>query len=122
MTVQVPSKLEILFLIFEINCMLHDFFKLSYIFNIFLTAKYFINISLIKAYGAARDRKFNIEGENLPGVLSARRFVGWYNGLPEDADIPVNLNVEDVAVFGQGNVALDVARMLLKPIDELKVS
>jgi adrenodoxin-NADP+ reductase len=54
-------------------------------------------------------------------VLSARRFVGWYNGLPRDTDFPVNLDVEEVAILGQGNVAVDVARILLTPIDRLKV-
>lgn len=55
-------------------------------------------------------------------MLSARQFVGWYNGLPEDADLKVNLDVESVAVVGQGNVALDVARILLTPMDMLRVS
>jgi adrenodoxin-NADP+ reductase len=54
-------------------------------------------------------------------VVSARRFVGWYNGLPCDANFSVNLDVEEVSILGHGNVALDVARILLTPIDKLKV-
>lgn len=45
----------------------------------------------------------------------------WDNGLLSDADIPVNLNVELIAVLGQENVALDLACILLTPIDSLKV-
>lgn len=48
--------------------------------------------------------------------------VGWYNGLPEDADLQVDLGVETVVVVGQGNVAVDVARILLTPVDNLRVS
>lgn len=81
-----------------------------------------ISLNLTQAYGNAKDRTLNIPGEELPGVLSARQFVGWYNGLPEDAGLKVNLDVESVAVVGQGNVALDVARILLTPMDMLRVS
>ncbi|XP_042874385.1 NADPH:adrenodoxin oxidoreductase, mitochondrial-like isoform X1 [Penaeus japonicus] len=76
--------------------------------------------AIILAYGNAKDRTMNIPGEELSGVLSARQFVGWYNGLPEDADLNVNLDVESVAIIGQGNVALDVARILLTPMDMLR--
>jgi len=54
-------------------------------------------------------------------VISARRFVGWYNGVPEDKDLKINLDVEEAVVIGQGNVAIDVARILLTPVDKLKV-
>ena len=63
----------------------------------------------------------NIPGENLPNVLAARRFVGWYNGLPEDSNLDVNFDVEDVAVIGQGNVAMDVSRILLTDVNVLRV-
>ncbi|CAI9723310.1 adrenodoxin oxidoreductase, mitochondrial-like [Octopus vulgaris] len=76
--------------------------------------------AVVLAYGADSERKLNVPGEELPNVLSARRFVGWYNGLPENKDLPVDLNVESVAVIGHGNVALDIARILLTPIDLLK--
>ncbi|XP_065210910.1 NADPH:adrenodoxin oxidoreductase, mitochondrial [Planococcus citri] len=75
---------------------------------------------VVLAYGADQDVKLGIPGENLDNVISARRFVGWYNGLPSDKDLPINFNAETVSIFGQGNVAIDVARILLKSVDELK--
>ena len=60
-------------------------------------------------------------GEQFKNVVSARKFVGWYNGLPEDSGLDIDLDVEEAVVIGQGNVALDVARILLSPIDVLKV-
>jgi adrenodoxin-NADP+ reductase len=74
-----------------------------------------------QAYGADKDRELGLKGEKLCNVVSARRFVGWYNGLPCDAEFAFNLDVEEVAILGHGNVALDVARILLTPIDKLKV-
>ena len=62
-----------------------------------------------------------VPGENLNNVLSARKFVGWYNGLPEDRNLEFSLDVENAVIIGQGNVGLDVARILLTPIDILKV-
>ncbi|KAK7788799.1 hypothetical protein R5R35_010910 [Gryllus longicercus] len=76
--------------------------------------------SVLLAYGAEEDRLLGIPGENLDNILSAREFVGWYNGLPNNKDLKFNLNIEKVAIIGQGNVALDVARILLSPIDLLK--
>ncbi|GAB1602424.1 NADPH:adrenodoxin oxidoreductase, mitochondrial-like [Argonauta hians] len=76
--------------------------------------------AVVLAYGSDAEKKLNIPGENLPNVFSARRFVGWYNGLPEDKDLLVDLNVENVAVIGHGNVALDIARILLTPIELLR--
>ena len=58
----------------------------------------------------------------MTNVHSAREFVNWYNGLPDKQDLGVDLSVEEAAVIGQGNVALDVARILLTPIDQLRVS
>ena len=73
------------------------------------------------AYGAAEDRALDIPGESLNGVFSARQFVGWYNGLPEYAGLDPDLQSGDVAeVIGQGNVALDVARILLSDVDLLR--
>lgn len=71
--------------------------------------------AILFAYGASKDRKLGIPGEdNLKGIYSARAFVGWYNGLPEYADLEPDLTQGDSAVIiGQGNVALDVARILL---------
>ncbi|THX00822.1 nucleotide-binding domain-containing protein [Aureobasidium pullulans] len=77
--------------------------------------------ALLFSYGASRDRKLGIAGEDLSGVLSARAFVGWYNGLPEYANLAPALDSSDEAVvIGQGNVALDVARVLLSPLDRLR--
>jgi adrenodoxin-NADP+ reductase len=68
------------------------------------------------AYGASKDRKLGIPGEDkLKGIYSARAFVGWYNGLPEYSDLEPDLTQgEEAVVIGQGNVALDVARILLQ--------
>ncbi|KAK3878439.1 hypothetical protein Pcinc_017022 [Petrolisthes cinctipes] len=76
--------------------------------------------AVVMCYGSSRDRTLNIPGECLPNVVSARRLVGWYNGLPEDTDLDVDLGVESVVVVGQGNVAVDVARILLTPVDALR--
>ncbi|KAL4120621.1 hypothetical protein QTP88_013280 [Uroleucon formosanum] len=76
--------------------------------------------AVVLAYGADEDRKLNIAGENVSNVVSATKFIGWYNGLPADKNIKVDLNVEHAVIIGQGNVALDVARILLTPVDELR--
>jgi adrenodoxin-NADP+ reductase len=73
------------------------------------------------AYGASKDKELGIPGEDLSGIYSARAFVGWYNGLPEYSKLDPKLDIgEDVAVIGQGNVALDVARILLTDVDALR--
>ena len=55
-------------------------------------------------------------------MWSARRIVGWYCGLPQDSDLQPPLHAaQHVVVVGQGNVAIDVARILLTPVDRLKV-
>ena len=57
----------------------------------------------------------------MKGIYSARAFVGWYNGLPEYANLEPNLGAgEEAVVIGQGNVALDVARILLSDVDRLR--
>lgn len=72
--------------------------------------------AILYAYGASKDRTLGIPGEGtLKGIYSARAFVGWYNGLPEYADLQPDLTQgEEAIVIGQGNVALDVARILLQ--------
>lgn len=72
--------------------------------------------AILFAYGASKDRTLGIEGEDaLKGIYSARAFVGWYNGLPEYAHLAPDLTQgEEAVVIGQGNVALDVARILLQ--------
>lgn len=75
---------------------------------------------VVLAYGAESDRELGIPGENLAGIHSAREFVWWYNGHPDCRYFPVDLQSTDTAVvLGQGNVALDVARILLRPLNEL---
>eukprot|EP00897_Mesotaenium_endlicherianum_P002229 jgi/Mesen1/2033/ME000148S01135 len=75
---------------------------------------------VILAYGAEGDRTLGIPGEGLSGITSAREFVWWYNGHPDQAHLAVDLTSTDTAVvLGQGNVALDVARVLLRSVDEL---
>lgn len=77
--------------------------------------------AIIFAYGASQDRKLGIPREDLGGVYSAREFVGWYNGLPQFASLGPALDAgEEAIVIGQGNVALDVARILLTPVDALR--
>jgi NADPH-dependent glutamate synthase beta subunit-like oxidoreductase len=70
--------------------------------------------AVILATGAPNDRPVEIPGADLPGVVGSAAFVGWYNGHPEFADIDPPLDVEAAAVIGNGNVALDVARILSK--------
>ncbi|XP_022314731.2 NADPH:adrenodoxin oxidoreductase, mitochondrial-like [Crassostrea virginica] len=76
--------------------------------------------AVVLAYGADDDRTLAIKGEDNPNVISARSFVGWFNGLPQDKGLKVDLDAENVVILGQGNVALDVARILLTPISILK--
>ncbi|KJZ78119.1 hypothetical protein HIM_02756 [Hirsutella minnesotensis 3608] len=77
--------------------------------------------SVVMAYGASQDRQLSVPGESsLGGVYSARQFVGWYNGLPESAGLDPDLTRgEDAVIIGQGNVALDLARMLLESVQVL---
>lgn len=68
--------------------------------------------AVVYAFGAADDPPLGIPGEELAGSVSARRFVGWYNGHPDHADLDVDLRGERAVIIGNGNVALDVARLL----------
>lgn len=78
--------------------------------------------AILFAYGASKDRTLDIPGESsLKGIYSARAFVGWYDGLPQYADLEPDLTAgEDAVIIGQGNVSLDVARMLLTDVDVLR--
>src|SRR5438105_13086652 len=58
-------------------------------------------------------------GEDLPGSWSATEFGAWYNGHPDFQDLSFDLNVDRAVVIGNGNVALDVARMLALTPEEL---
>src|SRR5437870_4815216 len=68
--------------------------------------------AVIYAFGAQTDRRLGIPGEDLPGSWSATEFVAWYNGHPDFQDLSFDLDVGRAVVIGNGNVALDVARML----------
>ena len=70
--------------------------------------------AVILATGAPQDRPLGIEGADLPGVTGSAAFVGWYNGHPDFTGLAPPLDVEAAAVIGNGNVALDVARILSK--------
>lgn len=77
--------------------------------------------AVLFAYGASKDKTLGVPGEDLKGVVSARSFVGWYNGLPEYEHLNPDLQAGHTAlVIGQGNVALDVARVLLAPLEALR--
>ncbi|GAB1191122.1 hypothetical protein APSETT444_000293 [Aspergillus pseudonomiae] len=78
--------------------------------------------AILFSYGAPKDKELGIPGENAcRNVYSAREFVGWYNGLPEHRDLAPDLTAgEDAVIIGQGNVALDVARILLSDVDALR--
>jgi len=84
-----------------------------------LTAHYH---QVIYAVGAQSDRKMGIPGEDLPGSDAATEFVGWYNGHPDYRHLSFDLTQERVAVVGNGNVAMDVARILASTYEELAVT
>src|SRR6266516_6631738 len=75
--------------------------------------------AVVYAFGAQTDKRLGIPGEDLPGSWSATEFVAWYNGHPDYQELPFDLNVERAVVIGNGNVALDVARMLALTPEEL---
>ncbi|MFJ6382253.1 FAD-dependent oxidoreductase [Kitasatospora sp. NPDC092039] len=75
--------------------------------------------AVVYAVGAAADRRLGIPGEDLPGSLPATAFVGWYNAEPTVPADAVELSAERVVVIGNGNVAVDVARILLTDPDRL---
>ncbi len=75
--------------------------------------------AVVYAVGAQTDRRLGVPGEDLAGSWSAFEFVAWYNGHPDFQDLPFDLDVERAVVVGNGNVALDVARMLALTPEEL---
>jgi ferredoxin--NADP+ reductase len=78
--------------------------------------------AVIWSYGAETDRHLGIPGEDLPGSHPATTFVGWYNAHPDYADLGFDLSHERALVVGNGNVAMDVARMLALTVDELRTT
>lgn len=76
--------------------------------------------AIIYTVGAEADRRLGIPGEELPGSHAATAFVGWYNGHPDYADLTFDLSGDRAVVIGNGNVAMDVARMLALTDAELR--
>ncbi len=76
--------------------------------------------AVVYAVGAQTDRRLGIPGEDLPGSWSATELVAWYNGHPDFQELQFDLSVERAVVVGNGNVALDVARMLALTREELQ--
>ncbi|HXC50699.1 MAG TPA: FAD-dependent oxidoreductase [Candidatus Limnocylindrales bacterium] len=74
---------------------------------------------VVFATGCETDRRIGVPGEELAGSLSATAFVAWYNGHPEYRSLPVDLSTERVVVVGIGDVAMDLARILLRNPDDL---
>src|SRR5919204_5621533 len=75
--------------------------------------------AVVYAVGAQTDRRLGIPGEDLPGSWAATEFVAWYNGNPDYQHLEFDLSGERAVVVGNGNVALDVARMLALTPEEL---
>ncbi|HZQ37753.1 MAG TPA: FAD-dependent oxidoreductase, partial [Dehalococcoidia bacterium] len=76
--------------------------------------------AVIYASGAASDRRLDIPGEDLPGCHAASEFVGWYNGHPDYCSRQFDLSADRAIVVGNGNVALDIGRLLLMSSEELR--
>src|ERR1700689_3318872 len=78
--------------------------------------------AVVYATGAMRDRRMGIPGEDLPGRYAATDFVNWYCGHPDMQMDAFTLDAESVAVIGVGNVAVDVARVLVREPAELRTT
>jgi ferredoxin--NADP+ reductase len=76
--------------------------------------------AVIYAVGAQTDRRMGIDGEDLPGSWAATELVAWYNAHPDFRHLEFDFSCKRVAVIGNGNVAMDVARMLVLPREELE--
>ncbi len=81
-----------------------------------------IHDAVVLAVGAPHDRLLGVPGEDKRRVHGSAAFVGWYNGHPDFAALDPDLGVETVAVVGNGNVAIDVARVLVKTQEEMAES
>lgn len=78
--------------------------------------------AVVYATGAPADHKLGVPGEDLPNSFSATEVVAWYNGQAGRDALPIDLSVEDAVIIGNGNVALDVARILSLGPDSLRRS
>ncbi|MCW5774606.1 MAG: FAD-dependent oxidoreductase [Rhodospirillaceae bacterium] len=75
--------------------------------------------AVVLATGCSTDKSLKLKGDDKKGVLGVASFVNWYNGLPAARTLDPPLNVENVVVIGVGNVAVDVARVLVKTPEEM---
>ncbi|MBM3540671.1 MAG: hypothetical protein FJX51_01365, partial [Alphaproteobacteria bacterium] len=75
--------------------------------------------AVVLAVGAPFDRPLGIPGEDKKGVFGSAAFVGWYNGHPDFRDLNPDLNTKAAVVIGNGNVAIDIARVLVKTKAEM---
>lgn len=75
--------------------------------------------AVVYATGAAVDRRLDVPGEDLPGNATATDVVAWYNGHPDRVEAPLDLSGDRIVVVGNGNVALDVSRVLLSDPESL---
>ncbi len=76
--------------------------------------------SVVYATGGSKSRALTIPGADLNNIFGSSEFVGWYNGHPDHQSLSPSLSQERAAIIGIGNVALDIARILLLPAEELK--
>ncbi|MBT6118195.1 MAG: FAD-dependent oxidoreductase [Rhodospirillaceae bacterium] len=75
--------------------------------------------AVVLAVGSPLDRKLGIPGEDKKGVFGAAAFVGWYNAHPDFRNLDPDLACSAAAVIGNGNVAIDIARVLVKTPEEM---
>ncbi len=78
--------------------------------------------AVVFATGAAHDRSLGIPGEDKGGVIGSASFVGWYNAHPDMRDLDPDLGCTAAAVIGNGNVAIDIARVLVKTRENMAES
>ena len=78
--------------------------------------------AVVLAIGSPHDNALGIPGEDKQGVIGSAAFVGWYNGHPDFIDLAPDLDTRAVAVVGNGNVAIDIARVLVKTREEMASS
>ena len=77
---------------------------------------------VIIATGSELDNKLEIKGADLKGVYGSAEFVSWYNGHPDFMDLNPDLDTKNVVVIGNGNVAIDIVRVLSKTFQEMSES
>ena len=78
--------------------------------------------AVVIATGMSKDKNLNINGTNKIGYYGATEFVNWYNGHPEYSNLNPDLNTKTAVIIGNGNVAIDCARLLVKNENELETS